>query len=154
MQADEVIHEDNVGVIKKLGNSNHFNSFSFKFYHFIRSWEPSRDGYGEAIRMITKGKGIKLKGDGWDFEGDIYPMCPSFSFPKPIYHFAWCFPKSDDIKDIEHAKIYANIPEYQEKMKKACSNIREEKQAYPIGNFDDFPKLARRFVGQKEYVLP
>jgi hypothetical protein len=154
LQADEIIHELNIWSIKKLSLSGKYNSFMFKFHHFIRSWEPSNEGYREAIRMVRNTPGITLKGDAWTFEGLIDPVCSSDNFAKPISHFAWVFPNSNDIKDIEHSKIYANIPEYQDKMKKACVTCLEDKNPYPVGKFNDFPRLAKRFVGKKEYTLP
>jgi glycosyltransferase involved in cell wall biosynthesis len=156
LQADEVIHEDSVAHIKHIATLPQFNSVSFPFYHFIQSWSPATDPkyYQEAIRMIRRGRNINLMGDGWNFEGEIDPICPAGHDPKPIYHFAWVFPKQNDTKDIEHAKIYKNIPEYQQKMQRACERLNEEKKPYPLTDFDDFPKLARRFVGNVKYTLP
>ena len=39
-------------------------------------------------------------------------------------------------------------------MREACKRLKEEKQPYPRTDFDDFPKLARRFVGAVKYPLP
>jgi len=69
--------------------------------------------------------------------------------PKPIYHFAWVFPEQNIEKDVRHAQIYRNVPEYQEKMRIALKN--KEVKAYPRTEFDDFPKLARRFIGKARY---
>lgn len=151
LQADEIIHEDNVPFILDIASRPDYHSVSFPFYHFIRSWEPSDEGYKEAIRMIRRNKDIRLMGDAWNFEGEICPICPAGDVPKPIYHFAWVFPKQNDTKDVEHARIYENIPEYQDKMKNALQNPSSEEKAYPMGEFNDFPALAKRFLGKPKY---
>ena len=155
LQLDEVWHEDSVEHIKSIAASNEWNSASFPFFHFTRGWEPSAEGYKEAIRMIRRGRNIKLMGDAWNFLLDnASPISPAGSCPKKIYHFNWVFPKNNDIKDIEHAKIYENIPEYQDKMREASKRLRENKVPYSMTDFNDFPKLARRFLGKVEYPLP
>ena len=154
LQADEIIHELNVDHIKHVSTLPDFNSVSFPFYHFIRSWEPSEEGYREAMRMVRNHRNIKLMGDAWNFEGEVDPICPAGHSPKPIYHFAWVFPKQNDIKDIEHSKIYQNMEEYQLKMRKAVESINEEKKPYPRTEFNDFPKLAKRFLWKAEYEPP
>jgi hypothetical protein len=152
LQLDEIYHGDTIDFIKET-ISKPYNSLSFPFYHFNRAWEPSKEGYKEAIRMVKRSSGAKLKGDAWTFNGSD-PICPAYLCPKPVYHFNWIFPKSNDIKDIEHGKLYTNIPEYREKMLNACQNLNKEKFPYPRTDFDDFPVLARRFVGAAEYTLP
>jgi len=153
LQADEIIHEDTVPHIKAIAKSSEFNSASFPFHHFINKWEPAVDDkyYKEAIRMIRRGRDISLMGDAWNFQGEVDPICPAGHSPKPIYHFAWVFPPQNDIKNIEHAKIYKNIPEYQEKMQKACEVLDQPKQPYPRTDFDEFPRIPRRFVGKVKY---
>lgn len=153
LQADEVIHEDNISHIKNISKSTQYNAASFPFYHFIRAWKPSEQGYKEAIRMIRKNKRINIQGDAWTFEGEINPLCPANLSPKPIYHFGWVFPKQNDIKDIDHSKIYTNMPEYQEKMRKALQN-KDLRTKYELEDFNDFPEISRRFVGKSEYIPP
>lgn len=155
LQADEIIPLETAQYIKNISKSDKYNSVAFPFVHFIRAWEPSRNpAYKNAIRMIRKGKGY-LKGDAFTFTGfNLLPTCPDYKCPKPICHFAFIFPKQNNNKDIEHAKLYQNYPEYQEKMKKACQCLNQKQEAYPLGDFDDFPELARRFIGKAEYPLP
>jgi len=155
LQADEVIHEDNIHFIKSVSKLK-YNSISFRFFHFNRAWVPSKEGYKEAIRMVRGGKDIKLKGDAYTFEGnDIYPMCPSDKSPKPIYHFNWSFSAQNDLKDIEHAKLYQNYPEYRQKGLNALKTLHNEKEPYPLDpSFTDFPKVSRRFIGKAKYTLP
>ena len=153
LQADEVYHEYIGSYIKDISKSD-YNSVYFPFYHFIRSWEPSRNAaYNVAIRMARRNQNPRLKGDGWTFD-KIDPVAPSNLCPKPIYHFAWVFPKQNDVKDIEDANIYINFPDYQEKMKSACKLLKISKKPYPRTDFNDFPELSRRFVGKGEYTLP
>ena len=150
LQLDEIYHELTIDYIKKIVKEP-YNAISFPFYHFLGQLQPSNRGYKEAIRTVRRSKNVKLKGDAWTFE-NCEPICPSNLCPKPIYHFGSIFPKQNITKDIEHAKLYTNIPEYNEKMKKALSNKNTE--PYPLTNFNDFPKLAKRFIGLSEYTLP
>jgi len=153
LQADEIVHEKNIDYIKSITNSK-YNSVEFPFYHFIRSWSPSKEGYKSAIRMIRNKRDIFLKGDAWNFEGNIEPVCKAENAIKSVYHFAWVFPKQNDIKDIEHYGLYKNCIEYKEKMQKACVSLKKEKKSYPITDFNDFPELSKRFIGEAEYPLP
>lgn len=161
LQADEIIHEDLAHYIKEFSNNDQYGSISFPFYHFIREWQPCKNpAYTKAIRMVRKSRCPSLKGDAWTFR-DIDPVCPAEAMPKPIYHFAWCFPKTNDLKDISHAQIYQNVTEYQSKMRAALKSQLASKSIehhykipYPRTDFDDFPILARRFVGEAEYSLP
>jgi len=153
LQADEIYHEDLGDSIKKIANMSEYNSVCFPFYHFIESWSPYKNpAYREAIRMVRRNRNPRLKGDAWSFFG-VDPVYPAQYISKPIYHFAWVFPKTNDTKHISHSNIYQNVVEYQEKMRNACRNIQKEKKPYLLGDFDDFPKLAKRFVGQAEYTI-
>jgi len=154
LQADEVIHEQNIPFIKKIASEKKYNSVVFPFHHFTRAWEPSKEGYRSAIRMIRNIATIQLMGDAWSFEGDTEPSFGPDNVPKPVYHFNWCFSSHNDIKDIEHARLYVNIPEYQEKMKRALSTLNKKKEPYPLTKFNDFPKITKRFIGKAEYILP
>ena len=161
LQADEIIPPETADYIKDFADKDAFgsedsggyNSLGFPFWHFIRQWQPSQEGYRSAVRMVRNGCGY-LKGDAWTFTGDdIVPTYDSLC-PKPIFHFAWCFPKQNDVKDIEHSKLYQNFPCYQEKAKKAMKSLESDLEPYPRTDFDDFPELARRFVGKAMYELP
>jgi len=154
LQSDEIIADETAEYIVKLSKMNDINSAFFPFYHFLRGWAPVKGGYQEAIRLVRRGHG-KLKGDAWTFCGDdLEPIYQSTNCPKPIYHFAFCFPNQNIIKDIEHYKIYTNVVEYKENMIKASKLVGMELPAYPLGDFNDFPDLARRFIGKSEYTLP
>ena len=153
LQGDELYHESTISYLKDIIKDKHYNSVSLPFYHFIKELRPSSGAYKEAIRVVRNGKKAKLKGDAWTFE-PIEPVCPSNLCPKKVYHFAWIFPKNNDIKDIEHYKIYENYPCYKEKMQEALKNLKNEKKPYPMTEFNDFPELARRFIGEVEYKLP
>ena len=152
LQCDEIIHEETSAIIRELCKSRNINSVSFPFYHFIRAWEPEKKpAYKDAIRLVKNKPGISLSGDGWTFDGNIYPIGYNL-IPKPTYHFAWVFPEQNRAKDIEHSKIYTNIPEYTERMRKAC--VESIKNPYPRTDFDDFPELSRRFIGKYSYEIP
>jgi hypothetical protein len=155
VQADEIYHPLTIDYIKEIATKP-YNAISFPFLHFLRALRPSNDGYKEAIRMVRRSKNVKLKGDGWSFDS-VEPICPSSLCKNPVFHLAWIFPKCNDIKDIEHAKLYENFPCYKEKMQLALKSLNQPKKPYPIDpNFgiENFPPLARRFIGAVEYTLP
>jgi len=66
----------------------------------------------------------------------------------------WVFPRNNDEKDIEHGKLYINIPEYQEKARNALKTKGQDKKPYPLTRFSDFPKVTKRIIGKAEYKLP
>lgn len=155
LQADEILHETLANKMRQAPLSEK-NSVFFYFNHFIKSWKPAdHPAYDSAVRMVRRSKKPCLKGDAWSF----YDVAPVYDFGSlschRIFHFPWVFPKSDDIKHIEHSKIYQNITSYQDLMKMACANLHKEKKPYPVDpNYNDFPQLAKRFVGALEYTLP
>jgi glycosyltransferase involved in cell wall biosynthesis len=163
LQADEIIHKDNYNILKdiaseKLGN---YNSVCFRYSHFIGSWKPLPRGgaaYSEAIRMVRNMKEISLMGDAWTFKGVIHPVFDPNKIPKPIYHFGWVFPKNIDQKNVEQAKIYPSMPDYQRKASASAENIKKgysQKNGFPKPeDYDDYPDSMRRLIGQFEYSLP
>ncbi len=163
LQADEIIHKDNYGIIKEVASSKlgNFNSINFKYAHFIGSWTPLPFGsaaYSEAIRMVRNIREISLMGDAWTFKGSIYPVFPSNNVPKPVYHFGWVFPKNIDQKNVEQAKIYPSMCNYQKKARDSAENIKKgysQKNGFPKSEtFDDYPESMKRLIGQFEYTLP
>ena len=160
LQADEIIHPENIDFIKKAVNSNH-NSVCFNFNHFIGSWKPLPQGaaaYSSAIRMVRKSPSIYLLGDGWTFAGQTSPVLGPNGIPKPIYHFGWVFPKNIDQKHIEQSKIYPDLSEYQTKAADSSQKILigySEEKGLPIPNdYDDYPCGMKRLVGAFKYTLP
>ena len=152
LQADEILDTKTSQYISDVSKIKNINAVSFPFYHFLRGWVPVKGGYQEAVRMARRGLG-RLKGDGWTIEG-VDPVYSSSHCPKPIYHFAFVFPNSNVIKDIEHYKIYTNVVEYKSQMVSACKLVGRKLDPYPLGDFNDFPELAKRFIGKAEYPLP
>jgi len=163
LQADEIWHEDMIPYMLDIVSKDNFefNSISFPYFHFINSWEPSKDTkyYQEAMRFVRNDRGIKLLGDAWNFitPGPADPIYAAGYSPNRIFHMNWCLPENNDIKHIEHAKLYENITEYQDIMKNSLNNLKEEKKPYPISDdfpIERFPELAKRFVGKVKYELP
>jgi len=160
LQADEIIHPLNVPFIRRVVNSE-YNSVSFLFHHFSRSWKPmsaSAGGYNCAIRMVRVKPFVTLIGDGWTFGGEILPILGPNGIPKPIYHFSWVFPKNIDQKSVEHGKIYPDIACYQQTAAEGKKNIINgyvEKKGLPIPeDYNDYPDIMKRLLGAFEYTLP
>lgn len=160
LQADEIVHPENVGFIKKMVVSD-YNSICFKFNHFIGSWKPLPEGsaaYGSAIRMVRKKPSIFLIGDAWNFGGQTGPVFGPAGIPKPIYHFAWVFPKNIDLKRIEHGKIYPDMQCYQRTAQEARERMASGStgtNGLPIpDDYNDYPCGMKRLVGAFSYTLP
>lgn len=160
LQADEIIHPRNIGVLKKLVTSD-YNSVCFNYNHFIGSWKPLPHGsaaYSQAVRMVRKKSSIFLIGDGWNFGGRIGPTFGPDGIPKPIYHFGWVFPRNMDLKKVEQSKIYPNMEEYRKNGAEAYQRILNgyaEEKGFPIPeDYDDYPCGMKRLVGAFSYTLP
>lgn len=163
LQADEIIHKDNYQPIRDIasGKFGNFNSVNFAFSHFIGSWDPLPLGgacYSYAVRMIKNIPTTYLIGDAWTFGGTIHPVFEPGTVLKPIYHFGWVFPKNINQKNIEHAKLYPSLPEYQQKAKQSMEAIltgKIENKGLPLPQtFTDFPENMKRLIGCFEYTLP
>ena len=159
LQADEILHSDNNHFVRDIAlNHPEFNSISFRFAHFIGSWEPLKTRvYQEAIRMTRNLKDIKFLGDAWNFTGNIRPICPAGHLPKPIYHLGWVFSKNIDHKKIGHAALYTNMKEYQDGIDECRDRIASDHEYTAIektGDFDDYPDGVKRLIGMVEYELP
>jgi len=161
LQADEVLHPENSNFIRSIAvDDSEFNSVSFRFAHFLGSWEPlpkNGGAYNEAIRMTKNHAGIYFLGDAWNFTGKVAPICPAGLSPKPIYHLGWVFPKNIDHKKIGHAELYSNMKVYQQGIEECRKRIEDEHEYKPIeknGKFDDYPPSIRRLFGMVAYELP
>jgi glycosyltransferase involved in cell wall biosynthesis len=161
LQADEVIHPDNVSFIKRVAKESKYNAVSFPFWHFIGAWKPLEGSaaYKQAIRMVKNRPDITLIGDAWNFGGKIDPVCPATEVPKPVFHLAWVFPANTDEKRLQHGQIYLKMKGYQDNAQKAKENIAK-KTVYDKGlptegiDLNIFPESVKRLVGAVKYTLP
>lgn len=161
LQADEVLHPDNSWFVRDIAmNHPEFNSVSFRFAHFIGSWEPlpkNGGAYNEAIRFTRNRKDIRFLGDAWNFQGAVKPICPAGLSPKPVYHLGWVFPQNIDHKKLGHAALYSNMKEYQKGIEDARRRIEQGhdyKAIEKTGEFDDYPPGVKRLFGMVAYQLP
>ena len=88
IQADEIVHEDNLELLKKIaGNKNVFHSAAFSFLHFDGAWNHivENPSYNWAIRMFRNGLNIKSHRDGWSFDGEVEPVLNCTEDCKPVF---------------------------------------------------------------------
>jgi len=115
LQADELIHESNLPLIKKLIISNQYNSIQFDFVHLRYSLLYSIDTnitpeYSKAIRVIKNIPEIQNGYDAYTFVGDINPC---FDSKIIVYHAGYVFIDKILNKMINHStKFYTTNDNY------------------------------------------
>lgn len=128
IQADEVIHEDFLPVLHQLKNQRNpeYRSFAVKFLHFVGNFDyvETKPGYDVAVRLVPNVKECFVSGDGWTFEGDIYPMGVIES--PPLFHFGWVYARNNIFKRKNQAEyIYQDVEVYQ-KDYEFCREIEDK----------------------------
>lgn len=118
LQADELIHENQIDALKELILSDKHNSISCKFHHIRYDFDYClTEGYKRAARVIRNGIGISSFQDGFDFTGDVNPQCNS---EMNIYHFGYVFLENILNKMINHSdSFYVDAPNYAQRKKLA-----------------------------------
>lgn len=112
LQADEIIHENQIDALKSLINSGIYNSIICNFHHIRYDFGLELDGgYKHAIRVVKNVCGISSLFDGYDFTGAIRPQMHSAI---NIYHFGYVFLYNILNKMINHADwFYLSSNNYQ-----------------------------------------
>jgi len=146
LQADELIHENQIEPLRQLILSNQHNSISCKFHHIRYDFDHCLvGGYERAIRIIRNGPDIYSDYDGYNFAGSIHPQLVSGI---NIYHFGYIFLKNILNKMINHAEnFYVNAPNYANRKKLAQDYLRR------INNGEIFDALELQKTLEPEYTL-
>jgi hypothetical protein len=169
LQADEIIHENQLGEIKKAIYSDEFNSINCKFIHIRYDLQHRLvEGYKKAIRIIRNINGINSDYDAYNFAGDIHPIYDSNIM---VYHFGYIFPKNILAKMINHSThFYQNAPNYKLRHDLAKNYLQKINDGIKIDSlelqkilepeytlhkhFYPIPKSMERLRNQTEYTLP
>lgn len=104
LQADEIMHHDDILQIPRLIDTN--NSISLKMLHIRYDFDYKLDsGYDRAIRFF-KNDGVHSHYDAYTFEGNI---SPSLQSDICIYHVGYVFVKNILQKMVNHSNnFYVN----------------------------------------------
>lgn len=159
VQADEVWHPESAKNLKIYPKRYpKMLGFSFPFAHLsFLKWIDYNPAYSNAIRLIRNLPEITSEHDAWTF---TIPRAQvkEISLKFPIYHTGSASPYNALQKNINHAKLYPDLPDYQENAKK--SKLLLEKESYEIKKPDSeywkenpfpLPEILKPLVGCKEY---
>lgn len=115
LQADELIHEDQLPQLRELILSGEYNSIVCQFHHIRYSLDHClSEGYQQAARVV-RNKGVQSCHDGFDFDGQIHPKHVSSI---NIYHYGYVFLENILAKMINHSdNFYVNAPNYANRKK-------------------------------------
>jgi hypothetical protein len=146
LQADELIHEDQIEPLRQLILSNKYNSIYCKFHHIRYDFDHYlTGGYKRAARVIRNGIGISSTHDGYDFTGNLEPRCISGI---DIYHFGYVFIENILNKMINHSEnFYVHAPNYANRKKLAQGYLKR------IETGESINPLEMQKVLEPEYVL-
>lgn len=100
LQADEVLHEDDLGLIE-ASCARHLRSpvegLRFKYLHFYGSYSTLqghwRKWYRSAVRAVKTGRGVRSVGDAYGFRiGPAGRRLISLGCGARVFHYGWCRP--------------------------------------------------------------
>lgn len=120
LQADELLHENDLPPLQAAIESNQYNAISFGFAHLRYDFglKVANDVYNRAIRVIRNTPSIGSTGDGYDFIGDVWP---TYESPSVIYHAGYVFLENILAKIINHyQEYYVTQESYRQRFETAC----------------------------------
>jgi len=118
LQADEVVHEDDLGYIynvcQKYLNDQNIEGILFRYLHFWGDYNhylPFHGWYRNEIRIIRNGLGIESIKDAQSFRKNNNKL-KTVSTPARIFHYGWVRPPQQMLsKKKEHDNIHRGIIE-------------------------------------------
>jgi len=153
LQADELIHEDQIEQLKELIQSGKYNSISCKFNHIRYDLEFAlTEGYQRAARVIKNNVGISSAYDGYDFQGSgMHPQCIS---GVNIYHYGYVFLENIMRKMINHSdNFYNRAPNYANR-KRLAQDFLKRIEAGEVLNALDLQKTLEPEYTIQKHGLP
>jgi glycerol-3-phosphate cytidylyltransferase len=151
LQADELIHEDQLPELKKLILSGEHNSISFRFHHIRFDLEYSlNEGYQRASRVV-KNEGTYSCDDGYEFAGNISPKCTSNI---NIYHYGYVFLENILAKMVNHADNFYVSSAGHTHRKQLCQEFLVRIHAGERLDSLELQKILEPFYTLKKHGLP
>jgi hypothetical protein len=169
LQADEIMPQENIPYLQELCSPRRpiehligrrrFNSYNVDFAHIIdgfQRYDPN-PGYRWAIRLARNRSRVYSGGDGWQLEGRGCSLIGVARLPKPILHAGYNFPVNTWRKWVNHAQLYANHEDYQERGRIARLRLAEYEQGVlpssATTNPLELPLLIAPLIGRLEYQV-
>ena len=168
LQADELIHPNQIPHLKELIRSNKYNSIDFRFNHIRYDLDCClREGYEHAARVV-RNKNVQSRDDGYDFQGEVNPKHVS---QIDIYHYGYVFLENILAKMINHSSnSYVDAPNYARRKELAGKYLEQIKAGenldplelqkslepeYTLGKHGlPMPPCIRRLRHASKYELP
>lgn len=120
LQADEVIHENDLPVIRSCCEKHHgdvhIDGLLFDYYHFWGDYDhylPFHGWYRNEIRIIRNNRGIYSYKDAQSFRKEGNQKLNVIKIPAHVYHYGWVRPphlmqsKKKEHDSIHHGKVKA-----------------------------------------------
>ncbi len=117
LQADEVVHENDIDIIRKAINTHHSNEdidgFSFRYIHFEANYDyynPFR--YKRAVRLVRNSENIVSIKDAAEFGRTDGKKLKTVESGAHMYHYGWVkspkvmLEKSKDFEKYWHDRNY------------------------------------------------
>jgi hypothetical protein len=153
IQADEVIHEDDLSLIKQAlethEKSPNVQGLLFKYIHFYGSYQTiatSRRWYRNEVRIVKRGSGARSHNDaqGFRINGEKLSVAPSGG---RIFHYGWVKPP----KMMGQKSKLLNRWWHGNKMDNDFDDFQYDRQ-YGLKTFEGIhPKLMHELVTQQDW---
>lgn len=120
LQADEVLHEADLGEIRraaaKYATDARAEGFLFQYRHFwgdYGHWLPFQGWYQQEIRMVKNAPGVRNVGDGQSFRNAGQKLHVR-ELAARIFHYGWVRPPERMLKKkLSQERIYQNTEEFE-----------------------------------------
>lgn len=100
LQADEVLHEDDLPLIReelaRYENNSKVEALVFQYVHFYATYDviqTSRSSYRREIRAVRNGLGIKSTGDAQSFRRATGEKLAGVLTKARVFHYGWVRPQ-------------------------------------------------------------
>jgi glycosyltransferase involved in cell wall biosynthesis len=137
VQADEIHTNTNLVRLRELLQQG-FDGAAMPFLHFRSSWWKilANPAYTATVRCIPNGSGVVSVDDGTSFKGPIHQCAPPEMFPDFIFHVGWVYAGNIIQKHKNHAKLYSDHADYQEKARLAAEQEALSKDVQDVSLID------------------
>lgn len=157
IQADEIYAPETLPVVQQLVKEAKYEAYGFPFQHIQSNFQQiiplHTAAYTRAVRLVRNIDRIIAEHDGWSLLGyqSLYNVDT-----KPISHVGYEFIENIVAKWANHAKLYADLEEYQalaqewqDKLDSGNIGPEFEKTDSPF----DLPPILHGLIGLRRYAV-
>ncbi len=147
LQADEVVHESDHGVIKKdlvQAERRGKKAINFKYLHFKGDyWSVNPWAYQREIRIVKNNAGLKSVGDACTFKTSQDKNIPAYQSKAAIYHYGWVKNPQTMVAKTKNLDYFYHDDAY----------IESKFEQLDFKNIYDDVKILREFKGSHPSVM-